>query len=50
LHTKLATRFGGVSAEATASDVGFSSYTMHEERKVAGIHGVESAQGDVELF
>ena len=50
LHTRLTSRFGEGSVGETASDVGFSSYTMHEERKVAGIHGVESAQGDVELF
>ncbi len=50
LHSRLTTRFGEVGGERAASDEGFSDYTMHEEREVAGIHGVESTQGDVELF
>jgi hypothetical protein len=50
MQKKLTTRFGESGAVEVASDEGFSSYTMHEERNVAGIHGVESAQGDVELF
>jgi methyl-accepting chemotaxis protein len=50
LHKRLTARYDEVSVGETAYDAGFSSYTMHEERKVAGIHGVESAQGDVELF
>jgi methyl-accepting chemotaxis protein len=50
MRKKLTTRFGESSAVEIASDEGFSSYTMHEERNIAGIHGVESAQGDVELF
>jgi methyl-accepting chemotaxis protein len=50
LHKKLSSRFDEGSVGETAPHAGFSSYTMHEERKVAGIHGVESAQGDVELF
>jgi methyl-accepting chemotaxis protein len=50
LHSRLTTRFGTVSGEEAASDEGFSDYTMHEEREVAGIHGTESTQGDVELF
>lgn len=50
LHARLTTRFGTVSGEQAASDEGFSDYTMHEEREVAGIHGTESTQGDVELF
>src|ERR1700722_550914 len=33
-----------------AADEGFSSYTMHEERQVAGFSEAESAAGDVELF
>jgi methyl-accepting chemotaxis protein len=53
VRTRLTTRFGdggnGIDAEI-ASDEGLSSYTMHEEREVAGIHGAESSQGDVELF
>jgi methyl-accepting chemotaxis protein len=50
MKKKLTTRFGEASAVDVASDEGFSSYSMHEERNIAGIHGVESAQGDVELF
>ncbi|MGA9672192.1 MAG: methyl-accepting chemotaxis protein [Terracidiphilus sp.] len=50
LRARLTTRFGAVSGEEAASDEGFSDYTMHEERQVAGIHGLESTQGDVELF
>jgi methyl-accepting chemotaxis protein len=50
VHKRLTSRFGEGNAGEPASDAGFSSYTMHEERQVAGIHGVESAQGDVELF
>jgi hypothetical protein len=34
----------------TVMDEGFSAYTMHEERQVAGIGETESAAGDVELF
>jgi methyl-accepting chemotaxis protein len=50
LHAKLTTRFGDAHVGESASDEGFSDYTMHEERAVAGIGGVESTQGDVELF
>jgi methyl-accepting chemotaxis protein len=50
LYAKLATRFGNGSEVGTTSDKEFSDYTMHEEREVAGIHGTESSQGDVELF
>jgi len=50
LHAKLATRFGSATAGGAASDEGFAAYTMHEERVIAGIGGVESAAGDVELF
>lgn len=50
LHTRLATRFGDGTAADTASDEGFSAYTMQEERAVAGMQDVEAIQGDVELF
>jgi methyl-accepting chemotaxis protein len=50
LHAKLTTRFGAVSGAEAASEDGFSAYTMHEEREVAGMLGAESSQGDVELF
>jgi methyl-accepting chemotaxis protein len=50
LRAKLAAQFGEVNAGEAASSEGFSDYTMHEEREVAGMSGVESAQGDVELF
>jgi methyl-accepting chemotaxis protein len=48
LQTRLATRFGG--DVGMASNEGFSAYTTHEERTIAGIGGTESAGGDVELF
>jgi hypothetical protein len=41
---------GSGSDVGVATEAGFSDYTMHEERAVAGIHGAESGQGDVELF
>jgi methyl-accepting chemotaxis protein len=41
---------GNVSCEAPAADVGFSTYTMQEERDVAGMHAVEASAGDIELF
>lgn len=50
IHARLADRFGETALGDAASDEGFSAYTMHEERKVAGLTGVESTQGDVELF
>jgi methyl-accepting chemotaxis protein len=50
LRARLSTRFGDAAPGQAASDEGFSDYTMHEEREVAGIHGTESVQGDVELF
>jgi signal transduction histidine kinase len=50
LHAKLTTRFVGMAEGEAAFEPGFSSYTMHEEREVAGIHGTESSQGNVELF
>ena len=42
LHAKLTARFGTVGVSEVAADEGFSDYTMHEEREVAGIHEVES--------
>jgi methyl-accepting chemotaxis protein len=50
LHGRLVSRFGSVSAGNTASDEGFSAYTMREEREVAGMGVAEAAGGDVELF
>ena len=54
LQTRLSTRFGNGAdtgaASDQASDEGFSDYTMHEERAVAGIGEAESGGGDVELF
>jgi len=54
LQTKLSTRFGSGSDAGTASghasNEGFSDYTMHEERVVAGVGETESGGGDVELF
>jgi methyl-accepting chemotaxis protein len=50
LHTKLTARFGAMAVGDTVMDEGFSAYTMHEERQVAGIGETESAAGDVELF
>jgi len=50
IHALLTTRFGEIGAGEAATDEGFSAYTMHEERAVAGLQGVESTQGEVELF
>jgi hypothetical protein len=50
LRTRLAVRFGDGTAGEADSGNGFSSYTMHEERTVAGIGERESGAGDVELF
>ena len=50
LRTRLSTRFGGDSDGGAASDAGFSDYTMHEERAVAGMGETESGAGEVELF
>jgi methyl-accepting chemotaxis protein len=50
LHARLVDRFGSSAVVEAASDKGFSNYTMHEEREVAGIGEAESGQGDVELF
>ncbi len=47
LRARLSERFG---AGPVASDEGFSAYTMHEERTVAGTGECESGAGDVELF
>ncbi len=50
LRTRLKVRFGEVTADEAASSEGFSDYTMHEEREVAGLADTGSTQGDVELF
>jgi methyl-accepting chemotaxis protein len=50
LRTRLVTRFGDGSAVEVASDEGFSSYTMREERVVAGSNEAEAVAGEVELF
>lgn len=50
LRAQLADGFGGRLNPEIASSEGFNNYTMHEEREVAGIHGAEASQGDVELF
>jgi methyl-accepting chemotaxis protein len=50
LYAKLTAHSGPAGAQESASDEGFSAYTMYEERQVAGIGGNESAGGDVELF
>jgi methyl-accepting chemotaxis protein len=50
LHARLISRCGAVAASDTASEEGFSAYTMREERQIAGIHTAESAAGDIELF
>jgi len=50
LYAKLTARAGSAGEWEAASDEGFSAYTMHEERQVAGIAGNESAGGDIELF
>jgi methyl-accepting chemotaxis protein len=50
LHARLISRCGAVPASNAASEEGFSAHTMHEERQIAGIHTVESAAGDIELF
>jgi methyl-accepting chemotaxis protein len=41
---------GNVSFDGPAADVGFSTYTMQEEREVAGMNAAEACGGDVELF
>jgi methyl-accepting chemotaxis protein len=50
LHTRLAERFGTENGGNLADGSGFSTYTMVEERVVAGLADAESAAGDVELF
>jgi len=49
LHSKLANRFGADAVDAAPTE-GFSDYTMHEEREVAGLADTGATQGDVELF
>jgi methyl-accepting chemotaxis protein len=50
LRARLAARFGDGDDSGAAPVTGFSDYTMHEERAVAGIGETESGAGDVELF
>jgi methyl-accepting chemotaxis protein len=50
MQARLTTHFGHATANETALDLGFSAYTMQEERMIAGIGGMESAAGEVELF
>jgi len=50
VRNRLATRFGSGSDLGTASNQGFSDYTMQEERAVAGMGETEAGAGDVELF
>jgi len=50
MQARLTTHFGPAPDGGTTLDQGFSDYTMHEERVIAGIGGMESAAGDVELF
>lgn len=50
LHDRLASRFSHIAVAELVSGDGFSDYTMHEERVVAGMQDVESTAGDVELF
>ncbi|MGD0731330.1 MAG: methyl-accepting chemotaxis protein [Terracidiphilus sp.] len=50
LRARLRTRFGDSFDSDAASGKGFSSYTMREEREVAGIGETESGAGEVELF
>ena len=50
LCTRLKIHAGHMAPGPAAADEGFSAYTMHEEREVAGIGEAEAAAGDVELF
>jgi methyl-accepting chemotaxis protein len=50
LCTRLKMHAGHVTPGAAAADEGFSAYTMHEEREVAGLREAEASAGDVELF
>ena len=47
LHAKLGASAGKLTDGA---DTSFSSFTMREEREIAGLTGAESAAGEVELF
>jgi methyl-accepting chemotaxis protein len=50
LCARLKMHVGNVAPGVEAADEGFSAYTMHEEREVAGFGEAEAAAGDVELF
>jgi methyl-accepting chemotaxis protein len=50
IQQRVATNSGHGSPGGAHIDEGFSKYTMHEEREVAGMHKAEGAGGDVELF
>jgi methyl-accepting chemotaxis protein len=50
LSARLQTHAGNVAPGGDAVNEGFSAYTMHEERQVAGLREVEASAGDVELF
>ncbi len=50
LSGRLETHVGKVAPGAAPADEGFSAYTMHEEREVAGLREAEATAGDVELF
>lgn len=50
LQSKLTSRFGLAPPKGAASHEEFSDFTMQEERELAGIRGLESPAGDVELF
>jgi hypothetical protein len=50
LQTRLAAGSRAGSEVQGDLDDGFSAYTMHEEREVAGIGGDDRALQDVELF
>jgi methyl-accepting chemotaxis protein len=50
LSARLEMNVSNVADGVTASDEGFSAYTMREEREVAGLGEAEASAGDVELF
>jgi flagellar motility protein MotE (MotC chaperone) len=50
LQTKLSAKFKDGTNAGNLIETGFSDYTMHEERVVAGIGEAEAGAGDVELF
>jgi methyl-accepting chemotaxis protein len=50
MQARLATYVDPAAAGRSVSDEGFSAYTMQEERVIAGIGGMESEAGNVELF